>query len=134
MNTENIEIQNPIKKSEKRNSREQFRVVLNKEANESLAKVVNKVNEDFNCGSISKSDVANWFLQKLNGSISKSEIKELQELHFDEKKMLADLLKSSASRENEIPVDIRKALKEHYGFSASSRVGRKSPKSPSENS
>ena len=113
---------NIVKKNEKDNkkqrkrSKEQFRVVISKEANDSLEKILKLVNSDFNCGEINKSNVAEWILSNLNGTLEKSDIKKIQELYVDEKRMLQDLLKGSTTDGKDLPMEIRRALKEHYGF------------------
>lgn len=101
--------------------KEQFRVVINKEANDSLEKIVTVVNSDFNCGEINKSNVAEWILSNFKGTLPKTDIKTIQEFYVDEKKMLQDLLKGSTSAGKELPIEIRRALKEHYGFSTKTK-------------
>ena len=108
----------------KRNVQEQFRVVLGNKANESLERIVNQVNDGFHCGTITKSNVVDWLLTKLNGSVSPAEVRVLRELHIDEKKMLQDLLKESTTSGGSLPPGIQDALRKHFGFSGT--VKRKS--------
>ena len=110
-----------VPKRRKRKHSKQFRVVINEDANESLEKIINLVNSDFNCGEITKSDVADWLFTRLDGTLSETDLKRIQESHLDEKKMLQNLLKDSPGTESELPPEIRKAIKEHYGFSAKSK-------------
>lgn len=120
---ENNQIQNlePTKIKKTNRNKEQFRLVINKAANESLEEIVKIVNSNFSCGEITKSNIAEWILSNLNGSLAKSEIRKIQEFYIDEKKMLQDLLKGSVSQGNELPEEIKKALKEHFGFSTKSK-------------
>jgi len=103
---------------EKKRTKGQYRVVISKDANKSLEEIVNLVNSDFNCGEITKSNVAEWILMSFNGSLPKADIKKIQESYIDEKKLLQDLLKGSTNAESELPPEISKALKAHFGFSS----------------
>ena len=101
-----IESKNQNHRNKKRNVREQFRVILGTKANESLERIVHQVNDNFHCGTITKSNVVDWLLTKLNGSISPTEAKTLQELHVDEKKMLQKILKQSKMTDENLPPDL----------------------------
>ena len=103
---------------EKKRTKGQYRVVISQEANESLEGIVGIVNSDFNCGEITKSNVAEWILTSFKGSLPKADIKKIQESYIDEKKLLQDLLKGSTNTNSDIPPEISRALKEHFGFSA----------------
>ena len=116
-----IEHKNQNHKSKKRNVQEQFRVILGTKANESLERIVQQVNDNFHCGTITKSNVIDWLLTKLNGSISPAEIRILRELHIDEKKMLQDLLKESTMTGESLPSNIQDALRKHFGFSGTNK-------------
>ncbi len=67
-----IENKNQKSKNNKRNVQEQFRVILGNKANESLEKIVCQVNDGFQCGTITKSNVVDWLLIRLDGSISQA--------------------------------------------------------------
>jgi len=116
-----IEHKNQNHRNKKRNVQEQFRVILGNKANESLEKIVHQVNDNFQCGTITKSNVVDWLLTKLNGSISPAEVRGLRELHIDEKKMLQDLLKESTMTGENLPPDIRGVLRKHFGFSGTGK-------------
>lgn len=117
MELNNVNKEEEKEKKQKRRSKGQYRVVISNDANESLEGIVNLVNSDFNCGEITKSNVAEWVLINLRGSLPKAEIKKIQENYIDEKKLLQDLLKGSTSDGANLPAEIRKAVKEHFGFS-----------------
>jgi hypothetical protein len=96
-------------------NQEQYRVVINKEASEGLEKMLAKVTDGFDAGSVNKSDVANWLIQNAANSFSDSDVKAIQKLHFDERKILGAILKDSKS-ENKIPESVKKAIREHFGL------------------
>jgi hypothetical protein len=87
---------------------EQFRVVITKEANDGLQAATDRIGA--HCA-VSRSDVANYVFLNLARMLVDADIKALRALHFDEKRMLGALAKS----ENELPEEIRRAIREHYG-------------------
>lgn len=93
-------------------TKEQFRVVIQPDANKNLEEVVQRVNEGFDGGEVTKSDIANYIFLQLQKLISESEIKSIRMHHFDEKKCLASILRN----ENELPEELRKAIRTHYGL------------------
>jgi len=96
-------------------NQEQYRVVINKEASECLEKMLAKVTEGFDAGSVNKSDVANWLVLNAASAFGDSDVKALQKLHFDERKILGAILKDSKN-ENKIPESVKKAIREHFGL------------------
>ncbi len=115
-----MDLNNELNKKgkEKKGTKGLYRVVISKEANKSLEEIVDLVNNDFSCGEITKSNVAEWILTSFKGSLPKADIKKIQESYIDEKKLLQDLLKGSTNTNSDIPPEISKALKAHFGFSS----------------
>jgi hypothetical protein len=114
------EIQNSESKSEKSkkrksNDEDQYRVVIQSEVNAALENLVKRANDGFEGGEISKSDVANYVLLNSWKSFSDADVKTLQALHFDEKKMLRSILKQ-AGNERDLPEHLKMAIREHYGL------------------
>lgn len=95
------------------NANEVFRVVISKESNDSLEAVLSRCSEGFDSGSITKSDVANYVFQNLTKFFSDSDVKTLRAAHFDEKKVLGSILRN----DDDLPEDLRKAIRAHYGIS-----------------
>lgn len=121
-----------ISKKRKISDEDQYRVVISKEINESLESLVKKINNGFDGGEITKSDVANFLILGSAKSFSDAEIKILRGLHFDEKKMLRSILRQTGD-EGDLPEHLKKALREHYGL-AESRERRTSRKASQEES
>ena len=96
------------------NKREQYRIVIDKESNQKLEDMVEKVNEDFDTGTVSKSDLAMYVFLNLKKFITNEDIKALRIKHFDDRKVLNDLLKISETKA-ELPEEVRKFLREHAG-------------------
>jgi hypothetical protein len=89
-----------------------YRVVITKEANESLEMAVGKVGEGFDAGTITKSDIANYIFKNLAKFFTEMDYKNLRAIHFDEKKVLGSILKS----ESDLPEELKKAIRTHYGI------------------
>lgn len=91
---------------------EQFRVVINKDANAALEDFVTKVNSGFEGGQAVRSDIANYVLVRLRTLLDDADVKAIQNNCFDDKEALASLSKS----ENELPDVVKKAIREAYGL------------------
>jgi hypothetical protein len=107
-------------KSRKVRIDEQFRVVINAEANEALDSILSRANGGFDGGEITRSDAANWIFVGAAKSFSESDIKTLRNLHFDERKLLHAILRKSGEV-GEIPEEIKKALRDHFGLNEQSK-------------
>jgi hypothetical protein len=107
----------------------QYRVVITKEANQELEKLVDKVKEGNETVEISKSDVANYVFGNLNKLMSESDIKALKNIYFDERKVLQNILRQSQDG-MELPVEIKKMVRDFYGLS--DREKKRSAKNGSE--
>jgi hypothetical protein len=78
------------------------------------------VSNDFDAGEITKSDIATWVIMSAAQTFSEAEIKLVRQLHFDERKILASILKDSRS-ENKLPESVKRAIREHYGLTEPNR-------------
>lgn len=105
------------KPSPSADAKEQFRVVITPEANAQLEKSVAKACQGFDGGAVTRTDIANYVFCNLAKLLSDADYKALRALHFDEKKVLSTILKS----ESELPEELRKALREHFGVGEPSK-------------
>ena len=96
-------------------SKEQFRVVINREANDSLEAFVSKLASENESSKISKSDVANYVFCRLGKLLGATETAEIRSLFFDAKRALEVILKGATSSE-ELPEEVREALLKHCGI------------------
>lgn len=96
---------------------DQYRVVITKDANEGLESAIAKTNRGFDGCTLSRSDIANFVFKNLNRLLSDSDIKALRSLHFDDKKILHSIIKSDI----ELPEEVRRALREHFGVTDSGK-------------
>ncbi len=74
------------------------------------------LNDGFNTGMITKSDLAMYVFLNLRKLITDSDIKNLQALHFDDRKALSSLLKNTDDISC-LPEELKRVLREHYGVS-----------------
>ncbi len=94
------------------NEKEQFRVVIDREANDALEAFVGRLNSDPLATKLSKSDVANYLLQCIDRHLKESEIAEIRAIHFDPKKALEGLLRAG----DDLPQNLREAVLKHCGI------------------
>jgi hypothetical protein len=111
--------------NEKSENQEQYRVVINSDASECLEKMLAQVTHGFEAGTITKSDLANSVITKAIQSFGEADIKAIRQLHFDERKLLAAILKNSKD-ENQLPDPIKNAIREYFGMPSS--IKKKVPK------
>lgn len=114
------------KKDQSQTTSEVFRVVISREANECLEETLVRCSEGFEGATLTKSDIANYVFQNLPRLFVDSDVKALRAVHFDEKKVLGSLLKN----DDQLPDDLRKAIRAHFGIAVHER-DRKRPAKPS---
>ena len=83
-----------------------------------------KVTDGFDAGSVNKSDIANWLIANAASMFGDSDVKAIQKLHFDERKILGALLRDSRD-DDKLPESLKKAIREHYGLTEGAK--RRSP-------
>ena len=104
------------RRNEKDGPQEQYRVVVNRSSSESLERMLEQVTNGFEAGEVTKSDLTNWLIAKAVEGFGDFEVRTIRHLHFNEKKILASILKNSKT-ENDLPAELKKAIREHYGLS-----------------
>lgn len=112
MENKELEQKKEIQKH-KRKREEHYRVILTKSANMALESFTNKISDEISFSNITKSDVANWLLERIEKKISTSEANEILDSNFDETKALNNLLKNHKNGVQDLPQEIALALKSH---------------------
>ena len=79
-----------------------------------LEKLVERCNDGFDGGSVTRSDVANRLIVESGKAFGEADVKALRNLSFDDRKMLHSLLQRSG-KSGELPEEIRRALREMTG-------------------
>lgn len=107
-------------------SKEQFRVVINRESNEALEAFLTVLEDGNESAKITKSDLANYVFCRLEKFLTQANVSEIKALYFDPKKALEGILKG-ASDGQELPEELCSAILKHYGLkpSAAERRPRK---------
>ena len=103
--------------------KEQFRVVINREANEAIEAFVEKLSQGGNTWKITKSDLANYLFTSLENLIDDSHIAEIRARYFDAKKALEGILKGAGTGD-ELPENLREAVLKHCGIKPGTREKR----------
>ncbi len=116
----NTEVEQTKSKKRKQIEEEQYRLVINKEMNDILESLVFRTNDGFEGGEVSKSELANLLLQNAAKEFGDSEIRILRSRCFDEKKILRSILRKSGD-DGEIPENLKKLIREHYGLDSKER-------------
>ena len=117
MENSDTEMGRKLAKDEKNGDQESYRVSVSKEANAVLEEVLAKVNSGFIGGKVQKSDLANYVFMRLKDLIDDDAIKTLQAECFDDREALWKLSKN----DQEIPADLKKAIRQAYGLIESPR-------------
>jgi hypothetical protein len=91
-----------------------YRVCVSEEAHLLLETLVERCNDDFEGGTVTRSDVANRLIVGAGKIFSDADVKALRNLSFDDRKMLHSLLQRSG-KNGELPEDIRRVLRELNG-------------------
>ncbi len=58
--------------------------------------------------------IANYVFQNINNFFQDGDIKNLRAVHFDEKKMLSSMLRA----DSDLPLELRQAIRSHFGITA----------------
>ena len=105
MNSEKPEVQ----------PKEQFRVVISREANEAIEAFIEKLASGSDSSKITKSDLANYIFTSVGIILNESHISEIRARYFDAKKALEGILKGATSCDD-IPHNLREAVLKHCGI------------------
>lgn len=95
--------------------KEQFRVVINRDANEALEAFIGRLKEGSGSSNITKSDLANYLFQRLDEYLGESEILEIKSLHFDTTQALKALIRQ-AQNGGDLPDTLREMLLKSCGI------------------
>lgn len=85
------------------------RLAIGKAADEALATIVERVNEGFNGGRVSRSQAVSWILVRQAERLNDTFIREIRADHFDEVAMLEAALKQ-AKASGKLPPELRAFL------------------------
>lgn len=110
-------------KEEKRTRIEDIqRIAISKEAQIAITEIMDKVNEGFLGGKVTRMELANWALIHLKETISDEQINQVRMEHFDEVTLLEVILrKAKAKEKGKIPEEFKDLLQKQFGFQNNDR-------------
>ena len=103
-------------KEETENKPEEFyRLSVSKGAEKALIALVGRVNDGFQGGRVTRTQVANWILVKSEQEFGETEVRKIRAEHFDEVAMLEAVLRQ-AKANGKLPEELRGILQKQLGF------------------
>lgn len=91
------------------------RIAVSRQVQEALSGIVEKVNDGFNGGKVSRIQAANWIIMRFLDQLSEVEIKEIRAEHFDELAMLESIFRK-AKESGKVPTDFKTLLQKQFGL------------------
>lgn len=112
-------------KKESNNEQNNIRIFITKQSESVLNDITDAVNEGFEAGRVSRSDVANHIIMKFKGDLNESSIQLIRNEHFSLVTHMERLLKKIKNGEK-VPQSIVDAISESYlGQAASPKKSKK---------
>lgn len=109
--------ENPEKKTEK-----EHRIMINAEADEAIAEVLEKVNRDFVGGQLSRSQLVNWVLTRFCGDVSADDIRAIRMDHINEMVLLEHYYRQ-AKDSGKIDPQVRELIRRLAGIEDTQKKG-----------
>jgi len=94
---------------------ELFRINISKVAEDSLGKVLRRVNDGFEAGKVTRHELASWMLSRFSEVIADEQIREVRAEFFDEIALLEAILKK-AKKSGTVSPDVKMLLQKHIGL------------------
>jgi 23S rRNA A2030 N6-methylase RlmJ len=106
-----------------------FRVTISKEAEEALNGFLDRINQGFEAGKVTRNQAASWALAHLIDRCDEADIQEIRSDNVNEFAFLESLLKQ-AKRTGKMPAEVSQLIHKQLGFdeSASKQNRRSKPK------
>jgi hypothetical protein len=84
------------------------KIAISKPADEALNQSIDKINEGFDGGRVTKTDLASWFILQFGNALDSTRIEEIRRAHFNQVVYLESLVKKlkSSGRENLGPEEL----------------------------
>lgn len=86
-----------------------LRITVSKLGQDALTAIMERVNDGFIGGKISRTQAANWIMMRFNENLSDTEIKEIRLEHFDEVSVLEAILRQ-AKESGKVPTEFKALL------------------------
>lgn len=112
---QSIDKDNKNTKTREPKTEDNHRVSISRTADAALAMIVERINDGFDGGKISRTNVANWIIQKFQASMSETDIREIRAEHFDELAVL-EAVYMRARRGGQVPPELKAFLQKQIGL------------------
>lgn len=86
-----------------------LRITVSKLGQDALTAIMERINDGFIGGKISRTQAANWIMMRFNENLSDAEIKEIRLEHFDEVSVLEAILRQ-AKESGKVPTEFKALL------------------------
>ncbi len=120
MNTENIENDDGEKKTD-----DSIKITIDKDVEKLVAETVNKINDGYEGGKVSRQIVASWLLDKACKEISDSDVKAIRTDNFNAVNALSAVLRK-AQETGVVPLELRQILFAQVGLDTPTKKNVKS--------
>ena len=121
----NDSILSNTKTREQKMEMEYHRVLISGAVEKALGEIVERLNEGFDGGKISRTQATNWILQKFYENLSDSDIREIRAEHFDEVSVLEAVL-MRAKKNGQVPRELKAFLQKQIGLDDTPKKKKKS--------
>ncbi len=101
------------------------RVLISGSVEKALGAVVERLNEGFDGGKISRTQATNWILQKFYDNLTDIDIREIRAEHFDEVSVLEAVL-IRAKKSGQVPPELKAFLQKQLGLDDTPKKKKKS--------
>jgi hypothetical protein len=101
-----------------------IKITITKEANRSLGNAVNKINEGFEGGKVSRQTAASWMLEKICKELTEVDIKDIRSENFNPLNALSALMRR-VQETGEVPLEIRQILFAQSGLESGTKKSSK---------
>ena len=95
-----------------------LRITVSRQGERALQEIIEKTNDGFTGGKVSKTQMANWILKRFKDDLDDSIIKDIRADHFDEVAVLESLLRK-AKETGKVPAEFKYLLQKQIGLEVS---------------
>jgi hypothetical protein len=120
-----LENDNKNAKTREPKAEDNHRVSISRATDAALAMIVERINDGFDGGKISRTNAVNWIIQKFQTSMSDADIREIRAEHFDELAVL-EAVYMRARRGGQVPPELKAFLQKQIGLDDAPKKKKKS--------
>lgn len=96
---------------------ETAKITIERNAEKTLSKMLEKVNEGFEAGRLNRQQLASWILIKFGDGLDEQQINEIRGDHFNEISLLENILKRG-KESGQLPAELKLLLRQQMGYNS----------------